>query len=105
MMYRTLILATLVAAPLAGSAFAGSPAPATTPAAAPKPASTPKAITHVTGVVKSVDATAHTLTVTVNGHDSTYNVSSLKLDPAVKAGASIDLTFSGSSVTGVALHH
>ncbi len=101
MILRTLVLSALSAS-VVGVALAGSPSTPTPPA---KSAPRVVAVSHATGVVKAWDAANHQLTVTVNGHDTSYNLGTLKLDPAVKAGSSVDLTFSGPTVTGVAIHH
>ena len=98
MVRRTLTLLALSNL-LVGATLAG---PSATPA---KPAPHAVATSHATGVVKSWEAKTHLLTVTVNEHDTAYNLGTLKLDPAVKAGASVDLTFAGPTVTGVAIHH
>jgi Cu/Ag efflux protein CusF len=101
MSIRRSAFAFVTASLFAGTAFAGT-TPA--PAPAPAPAASTSAVTHATGVVKAWNAQTHQLTVTVNGKDVVYSTGSLTLDPAVKVGATVDVTLTGAKVTAVALH-
>jgi hypothetical protein len=90
----------------AASVFAG-PALATTPPSTPAPATPPAttpASTKVTGSVKAWNAQTHQLTVTVNGKDQVFDTGTLTLDPAIKVGATVDVTATGNKATVVTPH-
>jgi hypothetical protein len=84
----------LTALTLSTSAWAGSPVAPSTPAAPAHPAAaTPPAIHHVFGVVKSVDAATHAVTVTVGKKDFVYSTANMTLDPAIATGAHVEVTY------------
>jgi Cu/Ag efflux protein CusF len=103
---RRITVAFVASSALATAAFAGDAPTTATPAPAPVATKAPAAaaVTHVTGVVKAWNAQTNQLTVTVNAKDAMYSTAGLTLDPAVKAGANVDVTLTGAKVTAVVLH-
>ncbi len=89
------------------AAFAGGTAPAsTTPAPAPTttaaaPVTATVSMSKATGVVKAIDTTKNTLTLTASGKDWTFATTGLTLDPTVKVGANVDVTYHVNAASAI----
>ena len=79
-----------------------APAFATTPASTP---SSKPAAMHLTGTVKALDASKHTITVAANGKDSLFSTAGVTLAADVKVGATVDVTYAGGAASAVNIHH
>lgn len=58
----------------------------------------------VVGVVTSIDLPHEQVVVSVNGEERPFTFANLAHDPDLRVGATVEVSFTGSTATAIALH-